>query len=275
MAAVGQYFDKKRGAAMGIAIAGSSVGGVVFPIALGKMLANPNIGFAWGVRIVGFIMLGVLVPCCITIRARLPPRKKNFLLLSAFKELQYNAIIGAAFLMIIGMFTPMVYLPSYAVAHGMSRLLASYLLAIVNAASFFGRVIPGILADKFGRLNSLLLAGLSTGILIFCWQKATTNASILVVAAVFGFCSGAIISSMSVSLVTVPKDPRNIGTYMGQGMFVIAFAALIGPPINGALIKRYHSFDESSIFSGTLVLVGSLIVLVAKHATGKGVLAKV
>ena len=31
VASTGQYFNKKRGAAMGIAVAGSSLGGVIFP----------------------------------------------------------------------------------------------------------------------------------------------------------------------------------------------------------------------------------------------------
>src|ERR1700734_2029921 len=73
MAATGQYFNKKRAAALGMAIAGSSLGGVIFPIALGKMLYNPQLGFGWTVRICGFIMVALLAPASIGIRARLPP----------------------------------------------------------------------------------------------------------------------------------------------------------------------------------------------------------
>jgi hypothetical protein len=38
MAAVMQYFDKNIAAALGIAVAGSSIGGVVIPIALSKIV---------------------------------------------------------------------------------------------------------------------------------------------------------------------------------------------------------------------------------------------
>ncbi|TGO82216.1 hypothetical protein BPOR_0887g00020 [Botrytis porri] len=274
MTAVGQYFNKKRGAAMGISVAGSSVGGVIFPIALAKMFANPKLGFGWSVRIIGFIMLAVLGISCTTLRARLPPRKKSFFLPAAFKELPYITLLVSAFLMMLGVFIPIFYLPSYAVQYGMSTELASYLISILNGASFFGRVIPGILADKVGRLNMLCAVGVSTGILVFCWQSITSSASIIVFAAIYGFCSGAIVSLVTLCLAMVPKNPQNIGTYMGMGMFVTAFAALIGPPINGALVEQYHSYDQVADFSGVVVLVGGLFVLVIKVVEG-GILKRV
>ena len=274
MAAPAQYFQKKRGATMGLAVAGSSVGGVVFPIALGKMFANEALGFGWSVRIIGFTIMTCLAITCACIKSRLPPRKQNFLLFSAFKEPQFLVVITSAFMGIIGMFTPIFFLPSYAVSHGMDRVLASYLVAILNSASFFGRVLPGILSDKLGRFNVFAFSAISTGILTLCWQKATTNAGIIVFAAIFGFCSGAIVSSMATCLTSIPKDPKNIGTYMGMGMGVASFGALAGPPINGALVDHYASFTQASIFSGIIVLAAGFTVLFGKLTTEKGILAR-
>src|SRR5882757_297087 len=95
MAATGQYFNKKRGAAMGLAVAGSSLGGVVWPIALGKMLYNPSLSFGWSVRISGFIMLALIGPACAAIRARLPPRNGTFFLPEAFKNPQFLGVVGS------------------------------------------------------------------------------------------------------------------------------------------------------------------------------------
>lgn len=275
MAATPQYFQKKRGAAMGVVIAGSSLGGVVFPIAMGKMFANDRLGFGWSVRICGFITLTCLVLSCAGIRARLPPRKDHFFIFSALKEPQFLIVTSAAFLGVMGMFTPIFFLPSYAVLQGMDRVLASYLAAIVNGASFFGRIIPGIMADKLGRFNMFGLSMLSTAILIFCWQKATTNAGIIVFAAVFGFCSGAIVSGMATCFATIPKNPKNIGTYMGMGLGLASFGALAGPPINGALVDQYGGYEQATIFSGVMVLVAGLIILFGKATTEKGILGKV
>ncbi|EXJ84172.1 hypothetical protein A1O3_04839 [Capronia epimyces CBS 606.96] len=273
-AAVGQYFHKHRGVAMGIGIAGSSLGGVVFPIALNQLLRKPNLGFGWSVRIVGFIVLALLAPSCLFIKARLPPRNTSFFLPRAFKELRYTSLVGSSFFLIMGLFPPMFFLPSYAIAHGMSSELAFYLVAILNSASLPGRVIPGFLADRFGRLNMLFLAGLSTGILSLCWQACHTNAAILLYTVLFGFCSGAIISGQVVALATVPKDPRNIGTYLGMGLGAAALATLVGPPAGGAMVKNYHAYTQVSIFSGVVCLVGAALVIPAKLTAGHDLLSR-
>jgi MFS family permease len=274
-ASTGQYFNKKRGAAMGIAVAGSSLGGVVFPIALSKMLYNPKLGFGWTVRILGFLMLAVLGLSCIAIRARLPPRKGRFFLPSAFKNIQFLGVLLAVFLMILGVFMPFFYLPTFAVSRGMSTQLAAYVVSILNAASFFGRVIPGILGDKLGRYNALAAAGLGSGILIFCMPKTSSNAAVIVFAALYGFTSGAIVSGMTVVLSQVPKEARDIGTYMGMGMGVISIGALIGPPIDGAFVSHYHGFSEVCIFSGVVVLTGGLMTIFVKSTTEKGIFGKI
>ncbi|ODH34120.1 hypothetical protein ACO22_03165 [Paracoccidioides brasiliensis] len=275
MAATPQYFSQKRGAAMGIAVAGSSIGGVIFPIALGRMFNSTSLSFGWSVRICGFLVLGILTPSCAAIRSRLPPRKKSFFLRSAFKQPEYVAIITFSFLMTLSVFSPIFFLPSYAVEHGMGKALASFILSMLNAASFFGRVLPGVLADRLGRFNVVIASGVSSGVLILCWPKMTSNASIIIFATLFGFCSGAIVSGMAVCLSTCARDPKNIGTYMGMGMGIVALAGLIGPPINGELVKQYHSFTPVSIFSGVIAFAGSAVAILAKATTEEGLFGKV
>ena len=72
---------------MGLAIAGSSIGGVVFPLALGKMLYNPKLSFGWSIRICGFIMIVLLAPATLAIKTRLPRRKGTFFLPEAFTNI--------------------------------------------------------------------------------------------------------------------------------------------------------------------------------------------
>jgi MFS family permease len=254
---------------------GSSIGGVVFPIVMSKLLNDSEVGFGWSIRIIAFIILPFMVFACLIVRPRVPSRKTTFFIGAAWKDPKYGLLIAGLFCMMMGMWTPVFYIPTYAVSRGMSATLAAYLLAIINATSTFGRIIPGILADKFGRLNLFAFAGVATGIMVFCINEPTTNTGIIVYASFFGFVSGTIISSASAAISICTNDPRNMGTFMGMGMGLSAFAVLVGPPVNGALIHRYGGFQQVSIFSGVISAAGGFIVLGSKMVTPEGILGKV
>ncbi|KAI1388514.1 major facilitator superfamily domain-containing protein [Hypoxylon trugodes] len=265
MAAVSQFFNKKRAAALGVVVAGSSIGGVVIPIALSKMLNSSSLGFGWSVRVIGFIMIPLLGFACFAITSRLPPRTTSFFLWKAFKEPKFLLLSLALFFMLLGAFTPLFYIPTYAVSRGVDPTLASYLVAIVNAASTFGRVIPGILADKFGRLNIFAFGAFISGIITLCWNKAETTAALIVYSIAIGFSSGTIISGGTAAFTECATNPQELGTYIGMGIGLSSFAALIGAPVNGAIVNRYGGFLEASIFSGVMILAGGGIVLRFRH----------
>jgi MFS family permease len=172
--------------------------------------------------------------------------------------------------MFIGMFTPMFYLTTYATTKGISATLARYLLALVNAASTFGQIVPGVLADKYGRLNTFAIGGVTTGILVFCMTSATSNATLIIYAIFFGFSSGAIISGASATFSSCPDNPQDIGTYMGMGMAISGLGALVGPPINGAILTRYGRYFECCMFSSAMGVFGGLIAFAAKLTTKEG-----
>lgn len=273
-ASVSQYFDKKRGAALGLVVSGSSIGGIVFPIALSKMMNASTLGFGWSVRIMAFVVTLPLAFACLSIKARLPPRKTNFFIASAFKETKFLMVIAASFCCFVGMFTPIFFLPTHAVSTGMEPELASYLMAIVNGASTFGRIIPGVLADKFGKLNVFGVGGLVTGAVVMCLSSAVSTAGLVVYSVVFGFASGTIISGASAAISVCTDDPRKFGTYMGMGMAVASTASLFGPPVSGALLDRYGGFLEVAIFSGVICLAGGVLAIATKVTTSQGLLGR-
>ena len=155
ISAISHWFDRKRGLALGVVVAGSSVGGICWPFMLDRLFGT--IGFAWTVRIGGFICLALLAPSCLLIRPRFPPRKSMELSMTdikiIFADRRYSLLTAAMFFVFLGMFIPFYYLPSYGLAHGMSLGMSNNLLAILNAGSFVGRIISGIMADKLGRFE--------------------------------------------------------------------------------------------------------------------------
>lgn len=264
LAAPGQYFRKKRALAMGITVAGSSIGGVVFPILLNHLFNSTNIGFGWSVRIIGFVNLALLGISCATIRERLPNRRGPLFIWEAFKHAPYVLTVVGLFGVLWGMYTPFFFLVDYASLQGMSSDLSFDLLSILNAASFFGRIGPGLAADKLGRFNVMVFMDVATAIVIFCWTSTHTNISLFFFAAVFGFVSGAVVSLFSAIIIELSPTPNVIGSYLGMAMFCVSIAGLTGPPINGAIIAKYGGFEQAVIFSGVVVLVGALCIFAAE-----------
>jgi MFS family permease len=89
-----------------------------------------------------------------------------------------------------------------------------------------------------------------------------------------GFASGTIISGGTAALTICVENPQEFGTYLGMAMGCASIAALIGPPVNGALINQ-HGFAEMSYFSGSMTIVGGFIGLAAKAVTPQGIFGRV
>lgn len=88
MALVPTYFKKKRGLALAIVASGSATGGVIYPLMVQQLL--PRVGFAWTMRLIGFVQLVLLLVAFAFFRQRLSPRKSGPIVeWSAFRETPY------------------------------------------------------------------------------------------------------------------------------------------------------------------------------------------
>lgn len=103
MGLLSTYFSKHRGLAVGLATTGNSTGGIIFPVLVQQLL--PKIGFAWTVRVLGFVNLVCLVLVIAFMKPRLPPRKSGPVIeFSAFKDIPYLLFILAVFLSIMAVY---------------------------------------------------------------------------------------------------------------------------------------------------------------------------
>jgi MFS family permease len=156
-----------------------------------------------------------------------------------------------------GMFPVFSFVTAVANGRGMSLDLAQYLVSILNAASVFGRILPGVLGDKVGRFNIMTIFCTMTAIFILAiWIPATSNAGQIVFAALFGFASGAAIG-LTPALIAQVSPIKEIGIRTGTVFGAGAIGALTGSPIGGALISRDHGgFLYLQLFGGCTCLVG-------------------
>jgi nitrate/nitrite transporter NarK len=131
VACTSTWFKRRRAVALGIVASGSSIGAVIYPIAIEKLI--PQIGFGWTVRVVALIQLATLVISNIVMKSRLPPRKAGPLVEpKAFLQPSYTLFTIGSFLAFWGLYTPFFYSPSYAEKIHAPHNILPYILAMMN-----------------------------------------------------------------------------------------------------------------------------------------------
>lgn len=266
MSSVGTWFFKNRAAAFGIMAAGSSLGGVIFPIMVTRLIASA--GFPWTMRACAFLILGMLIIANLTVKSRLPPRPRKLEIMEfirPLKEPAFALLCIASFFFFFGTFLPFNYVILQAEKEGMSENLAQYLASILNAASIFGRILPGFIADRLGRFNAMIVTtGFSAIIVLALWLPAKGNAPIIVFSSLYGFSSGAFVS-LAPSLIAQISPIREIGVRSGTFFLAVAIAGLCGNPIGGALVGQDNgNYLYLQIFCGITMVVGTLVFVASR-----------
>jgi MFS family permease len=271
LAVIGHYFKTGRGTALGIAVSSGAFGGIVFPLMLQELL--PSIGFAWSTRILGFIYLFLCIIANLLIKPRLSP-DTNTRSTPSFRILQkpiFALTVLGVFMLEWGLFVPLTYICSYAMAQGFSMSEAFNALITLNVGSLLGRILPGILADRIGGYNTNILVTLLAIISTFgVWLPAgQTLPGLTLFALLFGFASG---SNISLTPVCLGQTCRveEYGRYFATCFTVVSIGCLTGVPIAGAIINAAGgSYWGLIVFTGTCYGVG-LAAIIAARVLGTG-----
>ncbi|KAJ3499815.1 hypothetical protein NLG97_g22 [Lecanicillium saksenae] len=277
ISAISHWFNKRRGLALGIVVAGSSLGGMAWPLIIERLIRG--VGFGWALRIVGFLSLALLAPACFMVVPRLPPRKGGLdpqEMNLTFKDGTFWLLVAGMLLVMWGMFIPFYYLPLYAASHGIDATFSNDLITILNAGSLVGRLLSGALADKIGKFNTAILCSLLSGIVLLSLHAMRTKAAIVVFAVLYGLFSGGLISLQSACVAQVTKNLQMIGVRIGLMMAVCSVGVLTGSPIGGALVSANGGQFYGLIdFSGIILLTGCLILVVSRWTISRDFMAVV
>ncbi|RDB17216.1 Riboflavin transporter MCH5 [Hypsizygus marmoreus] len=271
MAIQAHHWRARRALAMGIVITGSSIGGIIFPIMLNQLFKG-SIGFQWGVRASAFMCLGLLVfanALMTTNPAILSQNKPKPDIKGILTDVPYLLAAFATLIIFWGFFFPYFYLQLFAILHGVDFNIAFYTISIMNASSFFGRIIPNLFADKLGPINCVIPSALGSGVLILAMFGVNSVASAVLFSILYGFFSGAVLSLCSPTLATFARDPTEIGVRFGVAFFIASFGALTGPPIIGDLLDSRFHWYKAIVFSAVVVIVGGLLLVPVRYMVVK------
>jgi MFS family permease len=271
------WFVKHRGLAIGIITTGSATAGIIFPIMLERLINE--VGFPWAVRIQGFISLATLGCTIPFARQRLPPRKRGGIIeYQALKEPAFALYTLGMLFTFLGLFMFYGFVEDWVLASNLDLkgLDVSYIIPIMNAGGFVGRIALNWASDYVGPLNVQGPAVLLSGILVLTWISVHNIGGLLATIILYGVFSGGVMTLPTPAVATMTKDMTHVGARLGVVCVMIGFGSLIGNPVTGAIIQSQHDdYDGARLWSGIMILVGVFLVGCARvYRTGFKLVAK-
>ncbi|KAF7117319.1 hypothetical protein CNMCM5793_006068 [Aspergillus hiratsukae] len=286
VALMSTYFSRKRTLAISISACGAATGGLVFP-AIAQQLLH-RVGFAWTVRVMGFVILFNAVLILAFVRQRLPPRKTGPLIeWAAFTEVPYTVFALGTFFCFWAVYYAYSYvsgIPSFPgdcvflktngykvrpfgrdIIH-VTDYTSFSVLMIMNGLGLPGRLIPAYLSDKYsGPVNMFIPVSAAAAVMLYCWIALTSIRGLIAFAIVYGFFGGGVQSLFPSSLSSLTTDLNKAGVRIGMIFSIVSVASLTGPPIAGALIDANDGqYLYAQIFGGTSMMLGCLLLITAR-----------
>ncbi|KAL2060201.1 hypothetical protein VTL71DRAFT_9596 [Oculimacula yallundae] len=270
IATIGHWFSIRRGFATGLATTAGGIGGVIFPTLLGVLI--PKVGFSWSIRIIALVSAVSCSTGVLLTSTRIPPSASRKALFDTrgFNDGCFSLTIAAIFLIDLAVVLPPAYLPAYALDHGYSTTFAYQILVFLNAATVLGRGLPGIIADRMGRFNVMIISSIgSTAAIFLLWLLSSSDtATLIAFTVVFGLFSGTAYSLTPVCVAQLCRT-EDYATRYGTAYGIVSFATLIGNPIAGAILGKGKNYRALIVFCGG-VYAASTVLFVLARAKGGG-----
>ncbi|OAP60787.1 hypothetical protein AYL99_05789 [Fonsecaea erecta] len=273
IAVISQTFTaKQRPLAIGGSSSGAAIGGIVLPIMFRHL--QPQIGFGWTNRIFGFILLSMVIATFFLLRPDPTHNRRNGQLFdpSALKEPPFVVLLVGLFFVFLGYWVPLIYITPFAQFSVKTNVsYAFYLLAILNAGSCAGRILPAFVAHKLGPAVVLSAGSISLGILILAWVGIHDVPGLTIWAILVGFMAGITVAIPAAVVPLLSPTPSVVGARTGMAWSGAACAGLIGGPIAGALVNTTtNDYAHGQAFGGAASLFGGLLLIYPAVTIARG-----
>ncbi|BEI86488.1 hypothetical protein CcaverHIS002_0607750 [Cutaneotrichosporon cavernicola] len=260
-AVASHWFDKRRGLAIGCIVAGSGLGGVLYPIILEQLFRQ--IGYRNTMLFVGGLNFCLMAPGIWWMKTRLPPRAppKWSAMKAPWKDIRYVVhVIGAA---LFGMnvlspyFTAIYYMDS----NNVPKYISEYAVAIALSGSLVGRCILGWMADIVGVWKVFGAVGPVSGIILFAlWLPIVGTAPAIVGLITYGMISGSWFALLPAATATI-SPVHEAGMRFGMLVSALAVPSLVGPVITSALIEKgNNTFKWAAVWVGLCSMLAGAVV---------------
>lgn len=268
MACVTGWFDTHRSLAVSLVSAGMGMA----PMTMSPLAARLVSNYDWrtSLQIIAALVAAVMIPVALLVRR--PPAGENtaaspggepqstMTLGQAMRSPQFVILLLTNFLCCATHSGPIFHTVSYAITCGIPLVAAVSIYSVEGLAGMGGRLVFGILGDRFGAWR-ILVSGLllqAFGALAYFFVRELS--AFYAVAALFGFVYAGVMPLYAV-LVRENFPLRMMGTIIGGTTMAGSLGMATGPLAGGLIYDRFASYGWLYVGACGVGIGASLIAL--------------
>ena len=245
IASVQPWFNKRRGLASGIASSGVGAGTLLLPLLVSYLLGSVDWRSALQMMALGVLMLGLTASFLLERAPSLPGQQggslsglslPEALKTASFRWLYLGTLLGAPV-----MFIPFAHISAAARDAGVADAQAVGLVGLIGIGSLVGRFAIGWLADRLGRVKTLMLMQCLMGLSYLIWAGAQDGWVFALFALWFGLSYGSIVSLLPAICMDL-FGGRAVSAVIGTLYTGAALGNLLGPVLAGQVFDVTQSY---------------------------------
>ena len=245
IACVQPWFNKRRGLASGIASSGVGAGTLILPVVVSYLLIEINWREALQMMSAGVLLFGLSAGFLLmrapnlngSTSGQLPGLPLAAALKTpSFKWLYMGTLLGAPV-----MFVPFAHISAAARDAGVPDAQAVGLVGLIGIGSLVGRFAIGWLADRMGRIKTLMLMQGLMGLSYLVWAGAQDQWMFAFFALWFGLSYGSIVSLLPAICMDL-FGGRAVSAIIGTLYTGAALGNLLGPVMAGQVFDMTQSY---------------------------------
>jgi MFS family permease len=271
MACVTGWFDTRRSLAVSLVSAGMGMA----PMTMSPLVAWLVQTHHWRttLQIVAALVAALMVPVAWLVRrppALAQPRaavatgaaqEPALSVGQALRSAPFAILVLTSFLSCATHSGPIFHTVSYAVTCGIPLMAAVSIYSLEGLAGMGGRLVFGLLGDRFGASRVLVLALLAQAVVALGYVFTRQLGSFYTVAALFGFTYAGVMPLFAV--IARENFPlRMMGTVIGGTTMASSLGMALGPVVGGLIYDTFTSY--AGLFIGAFSLgIGAFLSALA------------
>jgi MFS family permease len=269
--AVATWFERRRGMAFGLLLAGGAIGAIILPPTAQALIQW--LGWRGAFAVLGGMVLAVGLPvvaCMVRERPGLDPHSrvaaKGASVVQGIQAPAFWILVAVLFLASLGQNGAIAHLAALLTDRHVPAQQAAIAVSALGAAGLAGRLITGWLLDRFfaPRVAFCLLAMAALG--VFLLSAAHSLATGLVAAILIGAGMGGQ-SNVTPYLLAKYFGLRSFSTLYGFTWTAYAIAGAIGPVLMGRAFDSTASYQSLIVKLSVLTLCAAgLMLLMPKYS---------